>query len=408
MSLQTRVKSIIQRTHHSFQKRVVLPLRFPGVFSTSENAETSATIDTDATHLNLAIDWLKNTQDISNCPGIPAVYNILSNTWGNPYRETTGYIIPTFIALSKITGDSGYLSRAISMGDWEIQEQHLSGGIGEPRDDGNPGLKIFNTGQVMFGWCALYDETNEQKYLEAALRAARWLMKNQETNGTWEKFSNNGPKTFDSRVAWALEEISKRSGNEQCADAARRAVEWTLGQQHENGWFSNTSLSKHGKPWTHLIAYTISGLWEYGYLKNDMRVMDAAEKSARVLAQHFVQLGISEFLSATFDQNWQPADNYSCLTGNAQFAFIWLRIFEKTRDELFLKAAKKMVEQMKGLQIRNTKDRRILGGLTGSHPMSGSYVAYGIPNWGVKFFADMLIADINIEKGCPISNQTLG
>ncbi|MDD5318946.1 MAG: hypothetical protein PHF79_04020 [Candidatus Pacebacteria bacterium] len=408
MSLQTKVRSIVQRTRLSFQKKVVLPLRFPGVFRTLKNNESGATIDMDSTHLSLAIDWLKNTQNVSDCPGIPAVYDLLSNTWGKPYRETTGYIIPTFITYSKITGDSECLDRAVSMGDWEIEEQHPSGGIGEPRDDGDPGLKIFNTGQVILGWCALYDETKKQKYLDAASKAARWLMENQEMSGAWEKFSNNGPKTFDGRVAWALEEVSKRSGDKKCADAARRTIEWILMQQHENGWFSNTSLSQHGKPWTHLIAYTISGLWEYGYLKDDRRVMDAAEKSALALARHYVQLEKTKFLSATFDQNWQSTDNYSCLTGNAQLAFIWIRIFEKTKEELFLKAAEKMIEQMKGLQIRSTADRRILGGLTGSHPVSGPYVTYGIPNWGIKFFADMLIAHVNIKKGASVSNQILG
>jgi hypothetical protein len=374
-------------TLHAKRATTAVMHRYPDVAA----HPSTRTIQENAFHLSLAVTWLVRAEDASGSAGVSNVYDLLHASWGPAYRETTGYIIPTFLAYAKLTGKHEFAERAKRMGNWEIEVQDESGGIGEPRPDGTLGLKIFNTGQVILGWCALFDETSEKKYLDAAVRAADWLVANQEKNGSWNNFSNNGPKTFDTRVAWALYEVYMRAQNQKYKTASQKNIEWAVTQQTENGWFENTSLAEKNKPWTHLIAYTISGILEYAFLTNDEKLFAAAQKPAEALAQYYMALEDGKYLPCTFDENWQSTDAYSCLTGNAQMAIIWVQLHQKTNDELFLRAANKMVTQMKQVQIISTTNSDINGGVTGSYPIEGSYVKYGIPNWGVKFFADMLI-----------------
>ena len=55
---------------------------------------------TDREHLLAAVEWLERAQDITGNGGVSGRY-LLGHGWSSSYPETTGYIIPTFLALSK-------------------------------------------------------------------------------------------------------------------------------------------------------------------------------------------------------------------------------------------------------------------------------------------------------------------
>lgn len=377
---------------NNLKKGFIVGQRHPYAFTVQKKTMS------DSYHVDAAIKWLSSAQDHSRSDGVSSMYNLLSDTWGEAYRETTGYIIPTFIAYSKISNNKTFFERAFRMGDWEIKVQDKSGGVGEKINDGNVRLKIFNTGQVILGWCALFDETHSQKYLSAAQKAADWIIKHQDTNGGWDgDFSNNGAKTFDTRVAWALEELYKRAKNEKYRESAQKNILWAMSQQRKNGWFDATSLSSPEKPWTHLIAYTISGILKYSLITGDKNAFKSAMTASASVAKYFTNMGGSKFLPATFNSKWESDDQYSCLTGNFQFAVIWCILFKESGNEIFNKATEKMTYQMKQLQFINSPKNETYGGIAGSYPISGPYASYAIPNWGVKFFADMLIVKNHSE-----------
>jgi len=50
------------------------------------------------------------------------------------------------------------------LGDWEIAIQSPEGGAGEPVGVYVMRPRIFNTGQVILGWVALFAETGDNKY----------------------------------------------------------------------------------------------------------------------------------------------------------------------------------------------------------------------------------------------------
>jgi hypothetical protein len=76
---------------------------------------------------------------------------------------------------------------------------------------------------------------------------------------------------------------------------------------------------------------------------------------------------------------------------------VWLRLFEVTHDLRYLNAALKMNEMLKQLIPRNGP-RGIVGGVSGSYPVWGSYQPLRYISWGCKFFADALMFEQRVTQ----------
>ena len=148
------------------------------------------------------------------------------------------------------------------MGDWEIDIQLSSGAV-----RGGMGLReypiAFNTGQVIMGWTALYQTTRMSRFMEAATRAAEWLLSIQDRDGKWSKHTYmSRPHAYHTRVAWALIQLFACTGDEKYKTAAQRQISWTIDQATENGWIGQMGFNLEDPPSTHTIAYTLRGLLE--------------------------------------------------------------------------------------------------------------------------------------------------
>jgi hypothetical protein len=343
----------------------------------------------DQIHLEAALDWLCRAQDAGGGRGVSAGY-FLRRGWMPPYPETTGYIIPTLLACRDLGAD--YVDRARRMGDWEIEIQLPTGGV-----RGGIGLNdypiVFNTGQVMLGWCALFRHTEDERYLHAARCAADWLVDAQEQDGRWLRHTYlEAPRAYHSRVAWPLLELSSLCGKERYREAAQRFLSWLLPQQRENGFFPHMALQPQALPITHTIAYTLRGLLESArLLGDDGRAAHAAALHAteQLLSRH-PHLVESGHLSAALNADWQGQSPHMCLTGNAQLALILYALSAHTTAP-FARAARALVQRLKTHHALTGRHPGLRGGLPSSHPLGGDYVPYAILNWGTKFFADALL-----------------
>lgn len=352
----------------------------------------------DEGHMCASLEWLCFAQDVTHCGGVSASYNPVRKKWDKPYRETTGYIIETFIEYFHKSGDQSYLDRAIRMGEWELSVQCEDGAFGELKNDKSVEKKVFNTGQVILGLTALFQETKDVKYFLSAKKAAQWLLEIQEIDGRWERFTTQGARTYHSRVSWSLLRLYDLTGDTAYLESARKNITWIMNQQGENYWFDKTSLSEENSPWTHLIAYTISGLLECYILlgASDKRLFNSFYGSAKVLLDYFMR-DINNYLPCSFDKNWQSRDVYSCLTGNAQLAIIWMQIYKLTREKIFFVGAHAAIEQIKRTQILDTDRKEIRGGVFGSFPIWGDYASFLLINWAAKFFVDSLLLKQEIK-----------
>ncbi len=350
----------------------------------------------DKLHLKSAMEWIALAHDITGNQGVSAAYYLEQNKWGKSYVETTGYIIPTFLNYYLLTKKSKFLQEAKCMADWEISMQAKDGAFGEFDNFDKLNKKIFNTGQVIFGLCSMYIVTRNSKYLSAAIKAGNWLVRMQDISGAWIKYTTQGAKTYHARVDWALLELYSLTKIKKFQVTAQKNLNWVLQQQMSNGWFKNTSLSEKDKPWTHLIAYTIRGLLECSFLlKGNLkkRTFQSAKLASEKMLEIYSNNGFNH-LPCVINKDWLSNDKNTCLTGNCQIAIIWLRFYSITKDLKYKNAAKKIINQVKTIQIigKNNKGiRNISGGILGCYPLNGNYCAYMIINWATKFFADSLM-----------------
>jgi len=236
-------------------------------------------------HLDAAMQWLCRAQDACPPGGVSIDYSLVWG-WRPGYPETTGYIIPTFVQYAAVSKRPEYLDRAIRMADWELSIQRQDGSFEGGPVGSNLGSFVFDTGQILFGLIEAHRATGEAKYLKSAIKAADWLVINQDTEGMWRRYTyHNIPHAYYTRVAWGLAELGNYTDTPRYRDAARRNVDWTLSQQLASGWFNSAGFTEteHGAPYTHTIAYTIEGVLETGISLARRDYVDAATRSADAL-----------------------------------------------------------------------------------------------------------------------------
>ena len=89
-------------------------------------------------------------------------------------------------------------------------------------------------------------------------------------------------------------------------------------------------LNQCSHPITHVIGYTAEGILECGLKLNNDNFVQTATRTLDSLLRKFNSDG---WLKGTYDERWGSNDNYSCLTGDAQIAALWLRLFELTNEQ---------------------------------------------------------------------------
>ena len=345
-------------------------------------------------HIAAAVQWLCVAQDRQNDGGVSLRYSLIKG-WQSSYPETTGYIIPTFLKYASLTKRNEFVERALRMADWELSIQNTDGSFnGGPLGSGYEGF-VFDTGQVIFGLIAAHKATGETRYLDGAAKAGRWLTQVQDKVGTWTNHAFNAiPHTYYTRVAWALAELGVYTGEQNYSAAARRNADWAVSQQQSNGWFGSTgfTLESHRAPYTHTIAYTLEGLLETGTCLSRQDYIEVVMRSADSLAKTMREDG---YCHGTYDRDWTSDASFACLTGNAQFALILLRLYAISGQKKYLETAKTLNRFLCARQSLNGPPET-RGAIAGSYPIWGGYQRLAYPNWAAKFFVDSLLLQSEI------------
>ncbi|THJ19425.1 MAG: hypothetical protein CAF45_016180 [Nitrospira sp. CG24E] len=360
------------------------------------------------THIEAAVQWICRAQDAFEGGGVARSYSMIYQPyfkrrgWFAPYPETTGYIIPTLIDYARMVSSQELIDRALRMADWECRVQMPSGAVQGGMIDQASSPAIFNTGQVIFGWIRAFKETGTQKYLDSAIRAGEFLVLEQDTDGAWRKSLSNFTDgtsmtsyTYNTRTAWALLELAMVTGSEAFKGAAVRNVEYALGEQTENGWFRSNCLTQPEHPLTHTIAYCIRGIMEIGsLLKNESFLASAGMAADAVLARQRPDGS----LAGRYNRHWEPAVSWRCLTGEAQMAGIWGRLYQLTGRPGYLEGMRKANAGLRRVQFMRTDQPGLYGGISGSAPIHGMYGRFEILNWAVKFFLDAQMLELSLMK----------
>jgi hypothetical protein len=338
------------------------------------------------------IGWLGRAQDSSRTQdgGVARDFSLIRG-WNSSYPETTGYIVPTFLAYARASEGSApheARARAQRMLDWLVSIQLPGGGFQGGTVDATPVVPVtFNTGQILLGLAAGVTEFGEI-YLGPMMRAADWLVETQDPDGCWRRhptpFAAPGEKAYETHVAWGLLEAARVRPESPYLDAALASIRWALGLQRENGWFGQCCLDTPERPLTHTIGYVLRGVLEGYRSVGDPALLAAARRTADGVLSALRPDG---FLPGRLDAGWRGVVPWACLTGSVQIASCWLMLYQDTgearyRDAAF--AANRYVRR--AVSVDGPPEVR--GAVKGSFPVDGGYGTYQYLNWACKFFVD--------------------
>lgn len=347
------------------------------------------------------VEWLGLAQNGSATDdgGVARHFSLLDG-WAASYPETTGYIVPTLLECSRRYGDGELEARAARMLDWLVSIQLPDGAYQGGMVNQEPVVAVtFNTGQILLGLAAGAEHFGRRSYADAMTRAADWLTRTQETDGAWRShpspFAHPGEKAYDTHVAWGLLEAARAAGNESWAAAALANIDRALTFQRSNGWFASCCLNDPSRPLTHTIGYVLRGILEGYSYSGEARYLDAVRRSADALVPAQREDGA---LPGRLAEDWSPAADWTCLTGNAQISAVWMKIAEVSGDEGadYLAAARR-TNRMVRRTIRLDAPAGIAGGVKGSFPVDGEYGRFQLLNWAAKFSIDANLMEMDIE-----------
>jgi hypothetical protein len=244
--------------------------------------------------------------------------------------------------------------------------------------------------------------TGEDRYLEACIKAADWLIGAQDPDGVWRKHGNPGTQSahvYNVRTAWSLIALSQRIRNPQYGNAMKPFFLWALKQETERGWFRQNCLTDNERPLLHTIAYTAQGLLESGILSGDARSIEASQRTAEELSKHVASDGR---MPGRFDDHWRPAAGWACLTGMAQASIVWQRLDRLEHKTRYSDVVHQVHRFLKRTQDLRTMKPGLRGGIRGSYPVNGRYLRYCVPNWAAKFFIDALLLEKYPDREFPL------
>jgi len=353
------------------------------------------TLPSDDMSLRAAAAWLGRAQDATRDGGISGRYR-LADGWSSSYPETTGYAIPTLLALADVLSDDRYRERANRSVEFLLSVQLPSGAypaleIADNRTEPSP----FNSAQIVHGLYRWLQATGDRRVVDPIIRAAQWICEVQDDDGAWRRhFYRRLACTYSAHAACWLAEVAGDFGKPRFRACAERNLVWVLRQRDaETGWFDLCGFSSEDhrarRAHTHTIAYTLAGVLRMAECLQVSEGLEAVHVAAERLLE---RLERSRTLAGVLNHRWQPQSTYVCLTGNAQLALLWLRLAETTRDVRFANAAFKAIDEVKSAQSITSRSDGIRGGVAGSLPVGGNYIPFAFPNWAAKFFIDALCA----------------
>jgi hypothetical protein len=360
--------------------------------SLAGRSDRSASLELYERHLASTAAWLLKSIECGR--GGSCAFFSLVGGWSRPYPETTGYLVPTLLALSRVLRGFDAEGRATELGSWLLSLQDAEGwwrgGVHPPKGDAAP--SVFNTAQILQGLVALHDLSGEERWLEAATRAGRWLADGVDESGLWSHKDYRAAETpsYYTYAAWPMLEVAVRSGDAAIREAAQGVLGAILARRRPDGSFSGWAFSEGEAAFTHTIAYTLQGLLGAAKTLDDWDIYGRpAEEGLLALAQRAEHS--RGRLAGRLDDAWRPAARYVCLTGNAQIALCLLDLAERGGDSRLVGAAVQLADVVCAAQ-RLRAPAALRGAVGGSAPIWGRYMILRYPNWAAKYHCDALMS----------------
>jgi len=356
-----------------------------------DNQTNSQSLQKYQQHLQVTMNWLVSSFE-KNQQGSKALIWAFGK-WAKPYPETTGYIIPTLLDYADFIQSQQHRDYGYRLGEWLLKIQdadgYWHGGTHPPK---KPNPSVFNSAQILIGLCALYRDSQDSKWLEAANRSALWLSQTVDNEGNCSvgNYQSGFTPSYYTRVAWPMLEVWKLNQNDSIRQAAERMLARIKDKQKDKGVIAGWGFKPDDYAFTHTIAYTLRGFIESARIVDDWQAWGQVVELAIEQLIRKSELA-SGRLPGAFDESWQAKKEFTCLTGNAQLAICFLQLNQREPDLRLVNAAAKLVDTVCSSQRLSHPIAAFRGAVAGSQPIWGKYMTMRFPNWAAKFHCDALL-----------------
>ena len=351
--------------------------------------KTSDRLRDDRIHLEAAVTFILRSIEQGNGRASSKAYKV-GNGWLPPYRETTGYIIPTLLDVAEYLKRPDLALTAERMGEWLSEVQEPTGGFIEHdlRQDTKP--IVFNTGQILHGFNTLILRRGRRDLVPHARRAGDFLVSSADETGSFVRNEHYGmAHAYNVRSAWALLTLGRLLGETAYQNVALANADWTVAQQTANGFFLKNIFQPGWNANTHGIAYVLQGLLEIHCISGRETYLTAVRRTAERIVSVY---GTKRRLVSEIGENWEFLSSHLCLTGYAQLAIVFFRLYGLEGNKRYLNAGLNLLDDVVATQDVTSLERPYYGGIKGSLPIYGRYAPLQYPNWATKFFIDALLA----------------
>jgi hypothetical protein len=373
----------------------------------SRPKSTDNTQDTHATKLGAldpssippirdALNWLQTSHEAVGRCGFSIGFDIRRG-WLAPYAETTGYIVPTMLRVSKYAGLPDIEEIAIRSAEWLLGIQQPDGSFPDYRGRARAYRErppvVFNTAQDVFGLTSCFAWTGEERYLEAATRAGQWLAKQMNVKGYWDNpgFGDGPSRSYYSRVTWPMAIIAKCTGNQAMLDVAQKGAAYIAAKARSDGWIAEWDFKPNQAAYTHTMAYTIEGLLEQSEVTDDPDLRRVGVHALEAVANVF---SLNQSLAGAYWEGWKGDHSYICGPGHCQFAILFMQYSRLAQNpDTWTTIGNKLLATALSSKLRY---RFLPSGLRGAVPASspmilGRYEQWLVPNWGQKYAIDAVL-----------------
>ncbi|MBL7793722.1 MAG: hypothetical protein JNK77_15445 [Saprospiraceae bacterium] len=333
------------------------------------------------------LHWLRRSIEACGGRGSSAYYSPLRG-WAPAYPETTGYLIETLFDSAHHYQEEQWRDLALQCADWLLGLQHPSGAF--PGGVGEKGAPlVFDTGMILFGLERSWRETGEERYLEAARRAAHWLLEVRDEQGVWSShaYQPGYIPAYYSYVVWAVIKTAISLNEREFVDDLQPTIPHLLDLSQPGEYFAHSAFRPGEQATTHTIAYTLRGLLEVAALLNDHSALQTACAIADQLADDYDRKGK---IAGRYDVSGKGDYSFVCITGHAQLSVAFLRLSQITGKKHYADLAGNLFSAIK-------KAPSVIplsghhGGIAGSSPLWGAYQPWRYLNWAAKFYVDAVL-----------------
>ncbi|MBK7232326.1 MAG: hypothetical protein IPH93_08685 [Saprospiraceae bacterium] len=310
--------------------------------------------------------------------------------WRASYPETSGYIIENLLNHNSLLASDHEI--AIKTGDWLLKIQDPAGffygGINQKK------ASSFNTAQILFGLHALYQHTKASKYNDAIQLSKKWLFSQIQGDGKWTKglYVIDYFPTYFSRAIWPLMLVSHK---EEESAILLKSFDLLWKQRDLASIFKNAGFFPNKPVLSHTMVYSLEGFYEIALLINNENIVS---EIIEILETEAKDINQKKSLWAQIDPTGKKNYNFRCITGEAQMASLFFKIFRQHKNPTLWDAGNILLQGLVEIQIRS-ENKYNNGAFPASIPLYSTYFPFQYVNWTNKFFLDACYFKKQTEVG---------